>query len=171
MWFGGNMSGFRVKRSVSVLAFATTLFVACPHGIAAQQAPTPIPHAHLYPDVASAEPDIKAALVKARSEHKRVILDFGGDWCGDCQVLDIYFHQAPNADLLEKNFVKVNINIGREDANLDIAHRYGVPIHGVPALAVLDAHGKVLVAQDTQFADMRHMEPSSVTEFLTKWKP
>jgi thiol:disulfide interchange protein len=109
-------------------------------------------------------------LLLARKQHKRVILDFGGDWCGDCQVLDIYFHREPNADLLAKNFIKVNVNIGHEDANLDLAHKYGVPVHGVPALAVLDAQGKVLYAQDKEFSDMRYMQSQSVTDFLNKWK-
>lgn len=131
---------------------------------------SPIARAHIYPDVQAAHSDIQAALVKARREHKRVILDFGGDWCGDCQVLNIYFHQSPNAQLLEKHFVLVDVNIGRMDQNLDIAHKYGVPVQGVPALAVLSADGKVLYSQNKEFADMRHMDPQSVTDFLNKWK-
>jgi thiol:disulfide interchange protein len=128
--------------------------------------------AHIFPAIEAADADIHAALVEARKTHKRVILDFGGDWCGDCQVLNIYFHQSPNAELLEKNFVLVDVNIGRMDANLEIAHKYGVPVtKGVPALSVLDDHGKVLYAQTNEFADMRHMQATSVTEFLNKWKP
>jgi thiol:disulfide interchange protein len=125
---------------------------------------------HLYPEIEQAPIDLKAALVLAHKTHKRIILDFGGDWCGDCQVLDIYFNQAPNAELLAKNFIKVNVNIGHEDANLDIAHKYGVPLQGVPALAVLDENGKMIYAQNKEFSDMRYMQSSSVTEFLTKWK-
>jgi len=127
---------------------------------------------HLYSESANPRADIAAALAKAKRGHKRVILDFGGDWCGDCQVLDIYFHQPPNADLLDKNFVLAHVWIGHMDRNIDVAAKYGVPINrGVPALAVLTADGKVLFAQSTgQFADMRHMDPGSVTEFLKKWK-
>jgi thiol:disulfide interchange protein len=127
---------------------------------------------HIYSETAKPAQDIAAALGQAKREHKRVILDFGGDWCGDCQVLDIYFHQAPNAELLEKNFVLVHVWIGNEDANLDVAAKYGVPVNkGVPALAVLDANGKTLYSQQTgEFRDMRHMDSTSVTEFLTKWK-
>jgi thiol:disulfide interchange protein len=137
---------------------------------AAAQTATTIVTKHLYPDISSAQYDIKMGLAKARREHKRVLLDFGGDWCGDCQVLDIYFNQAPNSQLLAKNFVKVNINIGHMDANIDVAKKYGVPIHGVPALAVLDANGNVIMAQDHEFSNMRNMEASSVTDFLNKWK-
>lgn len=137
-------------------------------GVQAQIVPG---HAHIYPTVDAAEADIRAAVIQAHKTHKRVILDFGGDWCGDCQVLNIYFHQSPNAELLEKNFVLVDVNIGHMDQNLELAHKYGVPVAGVPALAVLDDHGKVIYAQSKEFADMRHMQPASVTEFLTKWKP
>ena len=133
--------------------------------------PPPAVKKNLYPPIEEAAPDIAKAEKEARAEGKRVLLDFGGDWCGDCQVLDIYFHQEPNAALLNKNFVKVNVNIGREDANVDLAHKYGVPLQGVPALAVLSPEGKLITSQNTEFSDMRYMEPSSVTEFLNKWKP
>ena len=113
-----------------------------------------------------------AALTQAKREHKRVILDFGGDWCGDCQVLDTYLHQSPNLNLLENNFLVAHIDIGHRDKNLDVAQRYNVPLGpGVPALAVLDASGKVLYSQQSgEFGDMRYMPPASVTEFLHRWK-
>ena len=139
---------------------------------AAHQPFTPPPSGNLglYPAITDAQKDLEAGLAKAKAEHKRVILDFGGDWCGDCQVLDIYFRQQPNADLLAKYYVKVNINIGHEDANLEIAHKYGVPVQGVPALAVLDSHGRVLFSQNKEFSDMRYDKPQTVTDFLSKWK-
>jgi thiol:disulfide interchange protein len=134
--------------------------------------PPPAVKKHLYSAEANPKADIAAALKQAKLEHKRVILDFGGDWCGDCQVLDIYFHQTPNADLLDKNFLVVHVDIGHFDKNLDIPKKYDVPLKkGVPALAVLDAHGKLLYSQKTaEFGDMRYMYPTSVTDFLTKWK-
>ena len=127
---------------------------------------------HIYSETANPSGDIAAALAQAKREHKRVLLDFGGDWCGDCQALDLYFHQPPNDTLLADHFVLVHVWIGHMDANLDVARRYGVPIaKGVPALAVLGTDGKLLYAQKAgEFEDMRHMEPASVTEFLETWK-
>jgi thiol:disulfide interchange protein len=139
----------------------------------AQRPPAhPYSRQHIYSETADPKVDIEAALKQARTEHKRVILDFGGDWCGDCQVLDIYFHQDPNAELLSKHFILVHVYIGHMDQNLDIPEKYGVAIKkGVPALAVLDAHGKVLYSQATgEFSDMRYMESKSVTDFLERWK-
>ncbi len=127
---------------------------------------------HLYSAEADPKADIAAALKQASLEHKRVILDFGGDWCGDCQVLDIYFHQSPNLELLDKNFLLVHVDIGRFDKNLDITEKYNVPLKkGVPALAVLDANGKLLYSQQAaEFGDMRYMYSTSVTDFLNRWK-
>ena len=71
---------------------------------------------------------IAAAVAKASREHKRVIIDFGGDWCPDCQILDIYFHQQPNADLLARHFVLVHVDIGQMDHNVDVAAKYQVPL-------------------------------------------
>ncbi|WP_245536149.1 thioredoxin family protein [Terriglobus roseus] len=132
----------------------------------------PAVKAHLYDDDADPNKQIADGLKQAKKEHKRVILDFGGDWCGDCQVLDIYMHREPNAELLSKNFVVVHISVGHIDKNLEIGDRYGVALHkGVPALAVLDANGKALYAQaGGEFESMRYMQESSVTEFLNKWK-
>lgn len=129
--------------------------------------------ADIYPATPDAKPEIREALAKAKKEHKRVILDFGGNWCTDCHVLDIYFHQAPNDKLLNDNYVLVDVNIGRYDMNTDVAEKYGVPLRkGVPALAVLAPDGSVVRAQATgEFENMRAMDPSSVTEFLNAWKP
>jgi thiol:disulfide interchange protein len=127
----------------------------------------------IYPDPAQAKADLAAALKTAAATHKRVLLDFGGNWCGDCQVLDIYFHNSENLPILESNFVLVHVNIGHYDANLDIAEKYEIPLKkGVPALAVLSDHGKLLYSQRTgEFESMRRIDPSSVTGFLVQWKP
>ncbi len=127
----------------------------------------------IYPDPSQARADLAAALRTAAASHKRILLDFGGNWCADCQVLDIYFHDAANRPILEANFVLVHVNIGYMDKNLDIAARYQVPLQkGVPALAVLSDQGKLLYSQTNgQFEAMRRMESSSVTGFLVQWKP
>lgn len=127
----------------------------------------------IYPDPSEAKADIAAALKTAAATHKRVILDFGGNWCGDCKVLDIYFHNEQNLPLLEANYVLVHINVGHFEANTDITKQYNIPLEkGVPALAVLNEHGKLLYSQTGgEFESMRNMEPSSVTAFLTQWKP
>jgi thioredoxin 1 len=134
----------------------------------------------IYAGPAQAKADLATALQSAAASHRRVIIDFGGNWCPDCHVLDLYFHDATNRPLLEANYVLVHVNIGRADQfhgrdipNHDIAERYQIPLDkGVPALVVLDTDGKLLYSQKTgEFEAMRHMQTGAVTEFLTQWKP
>ncbi len=127
----------------------------------------------IYPDPGQAKADVAAALKTAAATHKRILLDFGGNWCGDCQVLDIYFHDPANRPILDANFVLVHVNIGMEDANLELARKYEVPLgKGVPALAVLSEDGKLLYSQKGgEFEAMRRMQSSSVTSFLVQWRP
>jgi thioredoxin 1 len=126
----------------------------------------------LYPAPEQAKIDLTAALASAAATHKRVILDFGGNWCTDCHVLDLYFHDSSNGPILEANYILVHVNIGRLDENVDIAERYQIPLHkGVPALAVLGEHGELLYSQKTgEFEAMRGMRSSAVTDFLVHWK-
>lgn len=127
----------------------------------------------IYPAPSQARADLAAALKTAVATHRRVLVDFGGNWCGDCQVLNIYFNDARNKPILEKNFVLVDINVGQLDQNVGLAARYGIPLKkGVPALAVLSDHGALLYSQKNgEFEAMGRMQSSSVTQFLVKWRP
>jgi len=127
----------------------------------------------IYPEPAQAPTDLAAALTAAAATHKRVILDFGGNWCTDCHVLDAYFHDSANKPLLDANYILVHVNIGRLSENLDMAKRFDVPLSkGVPALAVLDEKGALLYSQKSgEFEAMRDMQSAAVTDFLNHWKP
>jgi len=163
---GTVVEGLYLK-NLKVLALAGLLALA-----ACKPQPAPVSR-EIYPDPAQARADLAAALKTSAQTHKRILIDFGGNWCGDCMVLDIYFHDARNREILESNFVLVHVNIGTMDANLDIAKEYDVPVEkGVPALAVLDEKGTLLYSQrGGEFESMRRIEPSAVTSFLEQWKP
>ncbi|HEX4781255.1 MAG TPA: thioredoxin family protein [Usitatibacter sp.] len=130
--------------------------------------------AKLYPDPSRANADIAAAVAEASKAHKRVIVDFGGDWCTDCKVLDVNLRRPENAAIVAARFVVVRVNVGEKGIreNLDVGRRLGIPLEkGVPALAVLDGDGKVIHAQKAgEFENMRAMDPASVHDFLVKWK-
>ena len=161
------------QNAVMAAAFATSFTLLVPRATAQM---SPARAHHIYDSHANARADIAAALKRAKLEHKRVILDFGGDWCGDCQVLYIYLHQPQNQQILDKNFVIVSIDIGHEHdgpyRNVDIAKQYGIPLEkGTPALAVLESNGRLLYSQKNKEGEMLvRTDITSVTEFLNKWK-
>ena len=129
------------------------------------------PNPQLYRNDANATKEIRQALISAGKQGKHVLLDFGGNWCIDCHVLDNAFHQPRIAPLLNNNFVLVHVDVGRFDKNLDLAKKYHVDLEkGVPSLAVLDAQEKVLYAT-ADFERALVMSEDDVIQFLNKWKP
>jgi thiol:disulfide interchange protein len=139
----------------------------------AEEQAAPSLHAHIYNEDANAKQDIAGALALAQAANKNVLLDFGANWCPDCQVLDIYMHDDTNSPLVDKNYVVVHVDVGRMDKNLDVAFTFNVPINkGIPALAVVQPSGRVVYSQTHgEFNNMRAMQSSSLTEFLKMWKP
>jgi thiol:disulfide interchange protein len=155
-------------RNLFLPAVALSLLSLAPSPHAAAQAVFKV-NRDLYSETANASADIAAAMVTARREHKRIILDFGANWCGDCQVLDYYYHQSPNAELLARHFIIVHIDTGHVDHNVDVAKKYHVPIaHGIPSLAVIDAHGNLLYAEHEK--EFEHTSVEAITAFLNRWK-
>ncbi len=127
----------------------------------------------LYPANADARAEIKEAEEKAAAGHKRVLLVFGANWCYDCHVLDLAFHRPDFASAMA-GYEVVHVDIGPDgQKNGDLAKQYDTPLNkGVPALAVLDADGKVVVSQKNgEFEDARSLTPEALLVFLNKWKP
>ncbi len=122
---------------------------------------------------ADAKKEIEEALHSASPAHKRVLVVFGANWCGDCHALDDAFHSAEIAPTLGKYFVVVHVDIGQGDKNLDLAQKYDVPLkRGIPAIAVLDSAGKLLFSQKNgEFEAARSLANADILAFLNKWKP
>ena len=163
-----------LHRIATITAFAFTLCI--PPALAMPQTGNYYAaevHKIIYPSPAVARPELQHAIATATRQNKNILLDFGGNWCGDCRVLDFYFHQPPNSGLLARNFILVDINVGQFHHNLGLAKKFNIPIHkGVPALAVLNSNGSLLYSQTGgQFENMSRVSPTSVTAFLELWKP
>jgi len=128
----------------------------------------------IYPVNADARAEIKEAEAKAARQHKRLLLVFGANWCFDCHVLDLAFHQPDLAPILEANYEVVHIDLGPDEKkNPDLVKEYEIPLNkGIPALAVAESDGKLVVSQKNgEFEDARALTPEVLAEFLNRWKP
>ena len=114
---------------------------------------------------------IEAALAQAKVDGKKVLLDFGADWCPDCHVLDSYFKDPRAEAILEDSYHVVHIDVGYFDKNLESAAKYGNVIAvGIPSVVILDAKGTKLV--DTaagELADSRRYTADDIVSFLSQW--
>jgi thioredoxin 1 len=129
---------------------------------------------NLYPDDADANAEIREAEQKAANAHKRLLLVFGANWCFDCHVLDLAFQRPEFAPVVAANYEVVHVDLGpNEEKNADLVRQYEIPLNrGIPALAVADSDGKLVVSQKNgEFEDARGLTPDVLLEFLNKWKP
>lgn len=134
--------------------------------VKAQQGP-----ADIYDVNADAKADIAAALAKAKKENKRVLLQYGGNWCGWCHKLHKVFKENPQvARTLLYEYEVVMVDIGHSDKNQDLVEKYEAKIKesGVPYLTVLNAEGEVVANQNTgDVEEGDHHDVAKVDEFLT----
>jgi thiol-disulfide isomerase/thioredoxin len=124
-----------------------------------------------YDEKADAEADVAAALKRAKKAHKLTLIDFGGNWCGDCRVFAGVIEQPDVKKWVDKHYEVVTVNVGRYDKNMQIPARYGLDkLKGVPSFLVVDGNGK-LVNEGAFFAltDARHMTPQSIVDWLAQW--
>ena len=129
---------------------------------------------NIYPADADAHAEIKEAEEKAATEHKRVLLVFGANWCFDCHVLDLAFQRPDLAPLVASSYEVVHVDLGPDEKkNSDLVAQFAVPLDkGIPALAVAESDGKLVVSQKNgEFEDARSLTPEALLEFLNEWKP
>lgn len=137
-------------------------FVLCLGAAIAYAAPLP------YDEAADAKAEVKRTLAEAKKSSRPVLVIFGANWCLDCRALDKALHEGRNAELVNREFKVVKVDVGRFDKNLDVAEAYGNPIKkGIPGAAVLSPEGKVLyITKLGELADARHMSETGIYDFF-----
>lgn len=128
-------------------------------------------HSPIYDENADGTKQISDALAVAKKENKRVLLQFGANWCGWCHKLHTLCEtDAQIAAKLKEAYVVVLVDVN-QGHNEETNKRYGNPTRfGLPAIVVLDADGKALTTQDTgKLEEGDHHSPSKVLAFLNQW--
>jgi len=130
--------------------------------------PLPLP----YDADADAEAQLEAAVAKAKTGHKLVLIDLGGNWCLDCRVLAGVMDIPALHAFIVQHYELVSIDIGRMDKNQQIPARYGISqLEGVPALLIVDPQSGKLINRGRIFAlaDARSMTAQALANWLAKW--
>jgi thiol-disulfide isomerase/thioredoxin len=129
----------------------------------------------IYDEKADGPAAIRAALATAKRENRRVLIQWGGNWCPWCHRLFKQFKTDKElAKILSYEYDLVLVDIGRREKNIDVAARYGADVikNGIPYLTVLDADGKALVNQPTEPFEKKGgengYESAKLKEFLKK---
>jgi thioredoxin-related protein len=153
-----------------VLLLWPVVFSVSPSANMARDAAPPA-RANIYNESADGAKQIADALVLAKQKQKRVLLQFGANWCSWCHKLHRLFETDKTiAAVLQSDFVVVMIDVNKGH-NKEVDAKLGQPTrHGLPVLVVLDAAGKQLVTQETgSLEEGDHHSPQKVIAFLKKW--
>jgi thiol-disulfide isomerase/thioredoxin len=123
----------------------------------------------VYDEKADGKQLIETALTKAKRENRRVLIQWGGNWCSWCLLLHERFRTDRNlAKVLRYEYEVVHI----DSKNKDLMKQYGADRNdGVPYLTVLDAGGKVLINQstvpfETKVDGVNGHDPAKLLDFL-----
>ena len=95
---------------------------------------------------AQLEADLTEAKARAGASERRILLDFGADWCPDCREVLRLAHESPVKELLAERYETLVIDVGRFDQHEELLQRFH--IDRIATLVVLDAEGE-RVAQTT----------------------
>jgi len=103
---------------------------------------------------------------------KRVLIDLGGNWCGDCVVLANIMALPQVQPFIAAHYEVVSVDVGRSSKNLQIPARFGVDLRGgVPTVLIVEPDGKTLVdaGHIAALEDARNMTPQGVADWLAQW--
>lgn len=160
--------------ALAATMLATPVFAAVPaprvHAQTIEELPQPLPVP--YDTAANAQADVAKARALAKRQHKRLLIDLGGNWCLDCRVLAGIMELPELKPFIARHFVVVKVDIGRYDKNSGIAAHYGIGApHGAPAILAVDAEHDRLLNRDRllALADARHMTPQALADWLAQW--
>lgn len=168
-----------MKRSVRIFGAAIAALMAGGAALAApQQAARPVittdklqAAAHPYDEAADAHQSLAAAIAAAKSSGKKVLVDFGANWCPDCRALGGILGVEQIQAYVRANYEVAVIDVGRFNKNLDIADGYGVKIHGIPTVMVIDPTSNQVLNRDglEALGDAGTMTPQAVVDQLVSW--
>lgn len=162
------------KLVVIALLIATPVLAAVPAprpSIASLQQ-LPVLTMQPYNEAANADADVAAAFARAQKSHKRVLIDLGGNWCGDCIILANFVKLPEMRRFMAAHYEEVSVDVGRFNRNLQIPARFGLTkrLVGVPTLLIATPDGKLLNPDDVfAVADARSMTPQAIADYLAKY--
>lgn len=155
-------------------AFRVSAWAAAPPnpGIASfAELKTPLPYP--YDETAQADAQVARARARAKAHGKLLMIDLGGNWCGDCRVLAATMALPAVKAFMDKHYEVVTVDVGRFDHNLQIPARYGFTkrLVGVPTLLVVDPRTDRLLNRDDVFAlaSAGDMSPRALADWLARW--
>ena len=127
-----------------------------------------------YEDPAEVQTGLATAQAQAAREGKRVAVVFGADWCPDCYAFESSLKHRLVAPIVQPAYVFLKVSVGNRNRNIDLMESYGMAVeNGIPAVAILDPDGSLLVSQ--RHGEFRNasalLSVAEIVSFFHRWAP
>ena len=114
-----------------------------------------------------------AHSARAKASGRLLLIDLGGNWCGDCRILAATVARPELQAFVDHHYETVLVDVGHFDKNLQIPAHYGITkrLEGVPALLIVDPKTDKLLdgGHVSALQDARHMTPQALADWLAQW--
>lgn len=159
---------------IGALTFGAQAQAAAPPkpGIASfAELSTPLPYP--YDELANADAAVAKARAAAKAHGKLLLIELGGNWCGDCRVLAGTVELPAMKAFMDKHYEVATVDVGRFNHNLQIPAHYGFTqrLVGAPTLLVVDPATDRLLNRNDVFAlsNAGSMSPQALADWLARW--
>jgi thiol:disulfide interchange protein len=108
------------------------------------------------------------ALRRASVVNKILMVEFGGDWCEDCVVLNRNLEATAVREYFQTHFILLRVEVDQSDRNLDVAKSLDAGVeHGVPTAVFFGPDGARIGATNKgELEPSRHYNPDQILAFL-----
>lgn len=116
------------------------------------------------------ESQLSYALKQAKEQNKRVLVEFGGDWCSWSDKMHKVLESAKFKTFIQEHFIFLKCYAGRDGDCSYPQHLEFPQFTSVPFFLLLSADGEIVATQQTDvFEFFRFYKKYKLFSFFKNW--
>lgn len=121
-----------------------------------------------YDETSDARAQVAQGRKTAMQEGKFLMITFGANWCIDCRTLHHHLNSDEVRTYTDDVFHFVNVDVGKFNANRDVAEELGIDLtRGIPVAVFFDPAGeKIGTTNDGQLEPARFYTSKQILRFV-----
>jgi len=116
--------------------------------------------------------DVQQALSRAGDGDRLALVVLGANWCHDSRALASRLHRSPLAELIQKDYELVFVDVGFYDKGREVAQQFGVAhYYATPTVLIIDPLSGQLVNDEDRhiWSNAFNIDMSSSVRYFEKW--
>jgi thiol-disulfide isomerase/thioredoxin len=130
------------------------------------------PDGRLYLPSADPVADVQEALGRADDNNRRLLVVLGANWCHDSRALAARLHSPPLAEVIQKHYELVFVDVGFYELGRDVTQQFGVAhYYATPTVLIIDPSNKALLNDEDRhiWSNAYNVDMPSSVQYFEKW--